>query len=293
VFEAEYTHVLGLHENKTINIDQKIPTGGTCCSRPLDPAFAATGLPRLGSVRDEQSIGRSHYDGMNLAYRQRMTHHVQFQANYTLAQANSYDGGGTSFRNYPRLAFAPFASYEFGPSPNDERHHLTISGTGDLPWGLQLSPILQFGSARPYNLTNSSNTLNTGGGTGTAVVVPTNDPTNFLAFSGDNTGAQNCFYGLNGVSQSCTIAKFDPLRGDPFFQLDMRLSKNIKIRERMNVQLTAQAFNLTNRANYGNNFVNDISSPADEFGHPAGFINPSSTSTPRSLWGEFGVRLSF
>ena len=24
-FEAEYTHVLGLHGNKTINIDQKIP----------------------------------------------------------------------------------------------------------------------------------------------------------------------------------------------------------------------------------------------------------------------------
>ena len=24
-FEAEYTHVLSLHENKTINIDQKIP----------------------------------------------------------------------------------------------------------------------------------------------------------------------------------------------------------------------------------------------------------------------------
>ena len=27
VFEAEYTHVLDLHENKTINIDQKVVTG--------------------------------------------------------------------------------------------------------------------------------------------------------------------------------------------------------------------------------------------------------------------------
>src|SRR6185437_2848115 len=151
VLEAEYTHVLGLHENKTINIDQKVPVGGVL-TRPLDSAFAATGLPQLVSVRDEQSIGRSHYDGMNLSYRQRMTHRVQFEANYTLARAYSYDGGGGSFRNYPRLAFAPFASYEFGPSPNDERNHVTISGTGDLPFGLQLSPILQFGSARPYNV---------------------------------------------------------------------------------------------------------------------------------------------
>jgi hypothetical protein len=49
---------------------------------------------------------------------------------------------------------------------------------------------------------------------------------------------------------------------------------------------------LTNRANYGNNFNNDISSPA-VFGTPLGFINPTSTTTPRSLTGEFGFRFSF
>ena len=49
--------------------------------------------------------------------------------------------------------------------PNDERHHITVSGILDLPKKFQLAPILQFGSARPYNLTNSANTLNTGGGT--------------------------------------------------------------------------------------------------------------------------------
>jgi len=94
----------------------------------------------------------------------------------------------------------------------------------DLGKGFQLSPLMQFGSARPYNLTNSANTLNTGGGTAIGVVVPTNDPTNYLAFSSANYGgsvstadkaAQNCFYGLNGVAQGCTIAKYDPLRGDP------------------------------------------------------------------------------
>ena len=38
---------------------------------------------------------------------------------------------------------------------------------------------MQFGSARPYNLTNSYNTLNTGGGTATAVLVPTNAMRNY------------------------------------------------------------------------------------------------------------------
>jgi outer membrane receptor for ferrienterochelin and colicin len=293
--EVEYTHVLGLHENKTINIDQKVPVNGKCCTRPLDAAFAAAGQPLLGSVRNDEAINRSHYDGTNFSFRQRMTHRFSINATYTLAWAYSYNGGAATYRNYPRLATNPFAPYEWGPDFNDERHHVTVSGIVDLPKGLQLSPIMQFGSARPYNLTNSSNTLNTGGGTGTAVVVPTNNPTNWLAFSGNKTGAQNCFYGLNGVTQGCTIAKYDPLRGEPFFELDMRLAKNIKFGDRMNLQLMAQAFNLTNRANYGNNFGVGGATIADptHFGHPQGFINPASTIIPHALWGELGVRFTF
>jgi outer membrane receptor protein involved in Fe transport len=323
--EVEYTHVLGLHENRTINIDQKVPVGGVCCTRPLDAAFAAAGQPRLNSVRNEESIGRSHYDGVNFSFRQRMSHRFQFAANYTLGWANSYDAGGGSFRNYPRDAYNPFASYEWGPSPNDERHHVTVSGIIDLVKGFQLSPILQFGSARPYNLTNSYNALNTGGGTANAVFVPTSATTNYLygpsyistfvtAYCAANPGAsclangtaqaqlnlENCFYGQCvtqfGVPLSpLTIAKYDPLRGIPFFELDMRLAKNFKFGERMNLQLIAQAFNLTNRANYGNNFGVGGSSVANAatFAHPVGFINPSSTIVPRSVWGELGVRFTF
>jgi hypothetical protein len=258
----------------------------------LDPAFAASTQPELASVRDEQSIGRSHYDGFNFTFHQRMSHHFTMNASYTLAWAYSYDSGGGSFRNYPRLSTNPFASYEWGPSPNDERHHITISGIVDLGKGFQLAPIMQYGSARPYNLTNSSNTLNTGGATTDAVVVPSNAPTNWFAYATSNTAAQNCFYGLHGVTQSCTIAAYDPLRGDPFFQLDLRLSKNVNLGEHMKLQFVAQAFNLTNRANYGNDFNGNIASPST-FGHPAGFLAPSSTVIPRSLWSEYGVRLTF
>jgi outer membrane receptor protein involved in Fe transport len=305
VIEAEYTHVLSLHENKTLNIDQKLPDttqpiGSQCCYRPLDPAFAAynaanplSPLPRFASVRDDAAVGRSHYDGINFSYRQRMTHHFTLNANYTLAWANGYSTAASSFRNYPALSTDPFAKYNWGPTPNDERHHVTVSGLVDLPWGFQLSPILQFGSARPYALVNSDNTLNLGGGTYLyPVVVPTSNPKDYFAFANNDTGAQNCFYGINGVAQGCTIAKYDSLRGDPFFQLDMRLAKNFKIGEHVNLQLIAQAFNLTNRANYGADYNNSIADPGS-FGHPAGFINPASTIVPHALWSEFGFRLSF
>ncbi|UWZ84814.1 TonB-dependent receptor [Occallatibacter riparius] len=294
--EAEYVHVLGLHTNKTMNMDQKIPTGtaaGDCCTRPLDPAYEASSIPERvpASVRVDSAIGREHYDGINFSFREQMANRFQVQANYTLAWAYGYGSGGGSFRNYPKLFTAPFASWEWGPSPNDERSHITVSGVVNLPWRFDFAPILQFGTARPFDLTNSSNTLNTGGGTGVGVVVPKATPKDYFAFAGDNAGAQNCFYGL-GQQASCTIVPYDPLRGQAFFELDTRLAKSILIKERYNIQLVAQAFNLTNRANYGNNFGNSIGSP-DTFNHPVGFIGPSSTIIPRSTWGELGARFSF
>jgi outer membrane receptor protein involved in Fe transport len=321
--EVEYTHVLGLHENRTINIDQKVPVGGVCCTRPLDAAFAAAGQPRLNSVRNEESNGRSHYDGANFSFKQRMTHHLSINASYTLSWAYSYDAGAGTFRNYPVNAYNPFASYEWGPDFNDERHHVTVSGIIDLGKGFQLSPIMQFGSARPYRLTNSYNALNTGGGTFNAVFVPTNATTDYLygtnyinafvpAYCAANPSdpkctangtaraqlnLQNCFYGTCvtqlGIPLSpLTIAKYDPLRGDPFFEFDMRLAKNIKFGERMSLQLMAQAFNLTNRGNYGNNFGLNVADPGT-FGHPVGFLAPASTIIPHALWGEMGVRFTF
>ena len=134
---------------------------------------------------------------------------------------------------------------------------------------------MQFVTARPYSVTDSSNTLNTGVGTGTAAVVPTNNPTAWFTYAGNDAGAQNCFYGLNGASKSCTLASYDALRGDPFFQLDLRPAKNFRFRERLNLQLVAQAFNLTNRANYGNDYNNSLASQST-FGHPP-------RSLPRSL----------
>lgn len=314
VFEAEFTHVLSLHENKTINIDQKVidfadyptgirPDGSVALVRPLgdlgavqgDPttglygAFQKAGLPVMASVRNDESINRSRYDGINLSYRQRLSHHFSLNTNYTLSWAYGYDAGGfTAFRNYARDGYHPFASYEWGPMTNDERHHITIAGVVDLPKGFQFAPILQWGSARPYSLTNATNTINAGGGTTPAVVVPKSNPTDWFAFAGDNTGAQTCYY----LTTDCTIAKFDPLRGQAFFELDAKFSKNFRIGERANIQLVAQAFNLTNRANYGNNYGNDISSPTT-FGHPAGFFAPNATFIPRSIWGEFGVHFTF
>src|SRR5213078_249388 len=94
VLEVDYTHVLALHESKTININ---PTrrlfldgsGNEITSRPLDAAFAAKGLPVLGRIDLEASVGRSRYDGMNVSYRRRLHDNFTVNATYTLSKAQA------------------------------------------------------------------------------------------------------------------------------------------------------------------------------------------------------------
>ncbi len=50
-------------------------------------------------------------------------------------------------------AFDPLAPGEWGPTGSDERHRVVAMGVFELPYGIQLSPIFQAASARPYNLT--------------------------------------------------------------------------------------------------------------------------------------------
>src|SRR5260370_33591486 len=99
-FEAEYTHVLGLHENKTINIDQRVPVNGVCCTRPLDAAFAAAGRPRLNSGRNDEQIGRSHYDGADFSFGQRMSRRTHGPANHPRARASTAPTGAKACRSY-------------------------------------------------------------------------------------------------------------------------------------------------------------------------------------------------
>jgi hypothetical protein len=314
VIEVEYVHVLSLHENKTVNVDPRIPVnpaqidslgitenaakapacdtspGGAGCGffRPLDAGFLAAGVPRLNSVRVDESVGRSRYDGMNISYRQQAFHHVSLSANYTLSRAVGYDESGTSFRNYPRDPQNLFSPNDFGPAFNDERHHLTVSGTWNMPWGMEFAPILQVGSARPYNAIADFNDLNLASGSQpSALVVLNSDPTNLPAGANlSQLQAAQCYYG-----GKCHLNPYDNLRGDPYFNVDARLAKNLKLGENRNLQLIFQAFNLFNHANYGNNFDNAASSTT--FTRPIGFINPTSATLPRAFIAEFGARFTF
>jgi len=310
VFEAEYTHTLGLHSNVDVNINPTDPITG---DRPLAAAFtalsASENLPGylvLGRTMDNRAIGRTRYDGMNLSVRHQLDKHFSLTANYTLSRAMGYgvESGGpptlssdqSSYHNYPHDPLKPLASWDFGPTPDDERHHITISGIANLPFGIEASPILQFGSARPYDINSGYDILGLGSGYSHPVIVPNSAPKAYTTYAnaGDGTAADPGDGATARAALSAGtahIVPYDTLRGDPYFELDARVSKNIKLGEVRRLQLSFQGFNLTNRANYGNNFSYVISDA--NFGKAAGFENPTSSSTAKAFIGEFGARFTF
>jgi len=292
VLEVEYTHVLGLHESKTVNINPQLRFINESTARPLSAAFTAAGLPVLGRIDLETSTGRSRYDGMNINYRRRLKNNFTVNASYTLSRALAFNGNAAAFRNRAFNPFDLFAPSEFGPTPTDTRHRFTASSVINLPGGFQVAPILQMETARPFTSGYGSlDVIGAGSGAGTSHVIVFNDRRNdllgtFNAFGTTTVSYRNCLR-----SGQCSIVPFDNLRGQPFVQLDTRVTKNFRIKESSMLSLIFQIFDLTNRANFGNNFGTNVRTAT--FNKPSNFITPSGVIVPHSLSAELGLKFSF
>ncbi|MGH9864936.1 MAG: TonB-dependent receptor, partial [Candidatus Acidiferrales bacterium] len=284
-FEVDYIHELGLHEANTFNLNPINPATGV---RVLTQAFTNAGVPVLGASDDAASQGRSRYDGLNFVYTRRMSRHFTANASYVLSRAVGWDGSAASFGNRPVDPFNPWnPKVDFGPVPNDERHHVALSGVVSLPWGFEAAPILQFGSARPYTATAGHDVLGVGSRNGGAhAIVPTSNHSDFTTFAKASVATQQACL----AAGTCIMAPFDNLRGQDYFQLDARLTKAFKFGENKQLRLIFQAFDITNRANFGNDFTGNVRSGT--FGQAAGFIAPNGTIIPKSFRAEFGAEFT-
>ena len=285
-FEVDYVHELGLHEADTFNFN---PVNPATSQRVLTAALTAAGLPILGPSDDAASQGRSRYDGLNFVYRRRMNRHFTINASYVLSRAVGWDGNAASFGNRPVNPFNPWnPAVDFGPVPNDERHHIALSGIVSLPWGFDVGPIMQFGSARPYTAAAGHDVLGVGSRNGTAqAIVPVSNPSDFTTYAQDSASQQQACL----AAATCKMVGFDTVRGQDFFELDTRVTKNIKFGDKGTLSLVFNGYDLTNRANFGNNFHTNVRQA--NFEQPNGFIAASGTVLPKSFRAEFGVEFTF
>lgn len=210
--------------------------------------------PNLSVFRTDN---RSRYDGLAIQMQHRFAQRFELTANYVLGKASTwgavvgelfdYVNGVSDVRN-------PFGPGDHGPSGEDIRHRFVLAGVLQLPGKFELSTLSQFESARPFTL-------------GTPVDI-----------NGDGTDANDRAV-VNGVQTS-----LDQFRGTPFAQVDLRVSRNIALGERVTLRPFAEFFNLSNRANPGNNYVGDMAAlpvPVNDLANATAFCldGPACTQT--------------
>jgi len=179
-----------------------------------------------------KSDNRSSYDALMLRVQGNVSRRFNLTAHYTLARAKTWGcvlGELFDYVNGVCDPFNPFAPGDYGPSGEDTRHRFVLAGTVYIPGGFELTTLTQAESARPYTITNQ-----------------------------DGSGR----IAVNGKPTS-----LDDFRGTPYVQVDMRVSRPIKIGERWQINPFAEFFNLFNRNNPGANFVANVAAlpvPADQ-----------------------------
>ena len=326
---SDFVHTLGLFEPRFLNINPVI--GKTCnpaypgalqtanpayaatCprgvnTRLLDPAFQAAGLPlnRLSQINMFSTNNRSKFDSWTTTFKYRKSN-LLLNASYVLASSKAWGGQPTASYSGNGIVVTPenqFADGEYGPTRMDERHRIVLSGVITLPYEFQLSPILQYGSPRPF----SANTGFDIDGDGVATIdrlCAGVDPAAAFAVRGNLAALQ----ALNPLG--CRQAPVNSLRSGfivngtnieershRFFNVDMRVSKMFTFGERYKISLNADFFNLFNTENlaYGSNARLGLSVATSA----ATFLQPSSLYGPgfgppvgRPFTAQFGARFTF
>jgi hypothetical protein len=158
-----------------------------------------------------------------------VSNRLSLVANYTLAHAQTWGCILGETFDYVNGVCDPnnaFAHGDYGPSGEDVRHRFVIAGTVHVPGGFEVTMLTQGESARPFTVTNST-----------------------------NSGRISVLF--SGAMQPVPTS-LDAFRGRPYIQADLRVSRPIKIGERWQMSPFAEFFNLFNRNNPGANYVANI-----------------------------------
>jgi hypothetical protein len=291
---VDYVHSLGLHEFAQRDTNPR--QDGTDASRILypllDPVYGCqqsdgsivypgpgettcSGLHRVSRMQQMTSDSRSRYDSLTFNLQKRFSNRFSFGASYVLARALSYGGQASDWGNEAQGVYPGLTGWQtalkgiIGPqnfrySTADERHRVVLNGIFELPAGFTVSGIAQFSSARPYYMYSDGDNNGDGVWNDLYSNVMNYDPVYDPLGYGDARLA---------------LPANDLLRGDPYYQTDLRVQKIFKFGERFKMSLVADMFNVFNRVNFGSNFQNY----ADSFGAQQVDV-PANSDCPGSVY---------
>ncbi|MGH9968434.1 MAG: TonB-dependent receptor domain-containing protein [Pyrinomonadaceae bacterium] len=275
VLSSDYVHTLGIHENRVQNINPRIrsvcdpafpgstPAASLCVrgasTRFFDRAFVDAGLGagRLEQINMFTATNRSLFDSWVTTLRRR-TRKTLLSASYVLSSSRSWGGQPTASYSGNGIAVTPenqFKPGSFGPTRIDERHRVVFSGLFDFPHGFQLAPIIQFATARPYDINTGSDI--DGDGRSTIDRICTGfDPRALLQAKLSGTiPAGATALGCTPIEINAQRTGFVVTGGSieersgRFFNADLRATQTIKLGESVRLRGYVSLFNIFNVEN--------------------------------------------
>jgi hypothetical protein len=231
-----------------LNLPTPIPDASGRNIYNLSQRTAELPDPRILINNQFQAIAYSSYDALIISVKQRLSRGLQFSAHYTLSKAKDlvpdpiFDNPSTADQKNPRA--------DWGSSMQDERHRFVFNGVfvtpswrgvlGAILGDVAISPIVTIGSPFFGN----------------------------IVVGGDTNG--------DGVQNDRPIGVGrDTYALDSNSQVDLRISKSVKLHGRSEIQVMVDAFNIFNTVNlssYNMTWGSGAypSTPVSTFGQPTG-----------------------
>jgi hypothetical protein len=259
-------------ENLLMSVNQNVPT---CVAAGTNNGCRPTSTYRNNS--QYSSVGDSTYHGLHVSFVQRPSHWASVRLTYTLSK--SMNDVGEAFFNSP--VDPSNIMRDWSRSDDDQRHRLVVNGTvntrmspATTAWerishGFQVSSMLQYYSALPFNIT--SGVANLQGTTSRPLANGSPSAANF------DVRAAELVHRNAGVASD-------------FFTLNLRISRAFRLAGDVKVEGLVEAFNVTDRVN--NLTRNSTFGPDAYPTSPVSTFNQiTAVGDPRTI--QLGVRLTF
>ncbi len=246
-------------------------------------------------VNAQVSDGNSSYNALNIEVKKRFSTNMQFLATYTWS--HSIDDSSdlqTLLKPQDNTNFRA----EKSDSLFDQRHRFVISGIMSSPdaWrssdsgfkrfmhGFSFAPIVEISSGRPFNILAVGDNNGDFQSTNERPSVRTDGS---LCATGVDTNCNQGVFGLSGnLGRNMGLTQ-------GYFTLDARLTRKVRMGERVSLDIIAEGFNLFNRFNEaaGNPFYQTVNAFGKRSGSGKYYSSPTSAFDPRQF--QFGLKLNF
>ena len=238
-------------------------------------------LPGISSIGMFESDFESFYNAMQLVFQRRYRDGLAFSSNYTLGH-----------NEWTQPLPWDVTKNERFDADNDVRHRVTFTANYELPFGRSLTGLAQqvldgwqinavgtWQTGVPFNITNATARVNTGGADRpNQVSDPVLDnPTYTRWFDTAAFAAQP----INTIGD--TVVARNSLHGPVQRRLDLSLFKDFALPREARLQLRIEAYNITNAVNFSN--------PNGALGNAAFGTITSTNGTPRQM--QFALKVLF